>query len=135
MKNIKKRTFTPSILLLALAVLTACSSDNATVVNINVKAFQSKIQESGVVVLDVRTQEEFASGHIANAVNIDVEQGSFDSEISKLDKSLTYAVYCHSGRRSNIATQKMAGARFASLFNLDGGVSSWLGFGLGLVTQ
>jgi rhodanese-related sulfurtransferase len=58
---------------------------------------------------------------LANAINIDVEAGVFDQEIATLDKSATYAVYCRSGRRSGIATEKMAKAGFTSVFNLKQG--------------
>nr|MTA36229.1 rhodanese-like domain-containing protein [Actinomycetota bacterium] len=87
------------------------------------------------VVLDVRTAGEFSSGHIDGAINIDVEGMNFDSEIAKLDKSATYAVYCQSGRRSGIAVGKMSDAGFASLSNLEGGIQSWQVAGLPLVTQ
>jgi rhodanese-related sulfurtransferase len=63
-------------------------------------------------------------------VNIDVEGMQFDSEISRLDKNATYAVYCHSGRRSGIATGKMADAGFTHLYNLDGGIAAWAAAGL-----
>lgn len=113
--------------------LTSCGNQAAT--NLGATDFQKKTQEPGVVVLDVRSAGEFYSGHIEGAINIDVEGMNFDGEISKLDKSKSYAVYCHSGRRSGIAVRKMADAGFTSLFNLDGGVQVWQAAGLTLVTQ
>ena len=113
-----------SALIVSTLLLTSCSSGGSTT-NLGAKDFASKIQESGVVVLDVRTAGEFAAGHIKNAINIDVEGMQFENEISKLDKSKTYAVYCHSGRRSGIAVGKMSDAGFTSLFNLNAGIADW----------
>lgn len=114
-------------------VLTGCGGASST--NLGASEFQKKSEESGVVILDVRSAGEFFSGHIEGAINIDVEGMTFDGDIAKLDKSATYAVYCHSGRRSGIAVSKMESAGFTSLFNLDGGVQAWQSAGLPLVTQ
>jgi phage shock protein E len=103
-----------------LGLLVSCSSVSG-VTNLNAEQFVAKSQEMNVVVVDVRTSGEFSEGHLANAINIDVEAGVFDQEIATLDKSATYAVYCRSGRRSGIATEKMAKAGFTSVFNLKQG--------------
>jgi rhodanese-related sulfurtransferase len=122
-----------AVLFASTLALTSCGSSAAT--NMGAAEFQKKTQESGVVVLDVRSAGEFYSGHIEGAINIDVEGMTFDGDIAKLDKTKTYAVYCHSGRRSGIAVGKMADAGFAKLFNLDGGIQVWQAAGLPLVTQ
>ena len=118
-----------------LILLTACSGSAVKINNLNADSFVSEIKNPNVVVLDVRTAGEFAAGHIENAINIDVEGMSFDSEISKLDKSKEYAVYCHSGRRSGIATEKMAKVGFTKLSNLDGGILEWQAAGYPLVNN
>ena len=117
----------------ATLVLTSCGSSAST--NLGPAEFKAKTAETGVITLDVRSLDEFNAGHIQGAINIDVEGMTFDSDISKLDQSATYAVYCHSGRRSGIAVGKMADAGFTSLFNLDGGIQVWQSAGLPLVTQ
>lgn len=117
-----------------LLLLTACGGGTtAKVTNLNADGFASEIKNSGVVVLDVRTPGEFAAGHIKGAVNIDVESADFDGNIAKLDKATEYDVYCHSGRRSGIATQKMVKAGFKKVFNLDGGIIVWQNAGYPLV--
>ena len=113
--------------------LTGCGSAAAT--NLGAADFQKKASEAGVVVLDVRSTGEFITGHIANALNIDVEGMTFDGDISKLDKAATYAVYCHSGRRSGIAVGKMKDAGFTNLFNLTNGIQEWQAAGLPLVNN
>jgi rhodanese-related sulfurtransferase len=110
-------------------LLTGCSSSSSAT-NLDSKAFSNKIAEPGVVILDVRTAGEFAAGHIEGAINIDVEGMQFESGIANLDKTATYAVYCHSGRRSGIAVDKMADAGFTSLFNLNSGIADWQANGL-----
>lgn len=119
----------------ATVLLTGCSSGGDSAMNLDAAGFQAKTQEAGVVVLDVRTRGEFNEGHIANAINIDVESETFLNEISQLDKSKTYAVYCRSGRRSADAIAKMSNEQFVSLVNLKGGVIEWSNAGYPLVTQ
>ncbi len=118
----------------AALLLAACGGTSA-VQTIDATAFASQAQTAGVTVIDVRTPDEYAAGHIANAINIDVEGDSFAAGIAELDKAATYAVYCHSGRRSLIAANAMADAGFTSIYNLDGGIISWSDAGNQLVTD
>ena len=120
------------LLIAGLLALAGCSSSSA-VSTVNAQDFATTIATSGVVILDVRTPGEFAAGHIAGAINIDVESGNFESDIAGLDKNTTYAVYCHSGRRSGIATNTMADQGFTHLYNLDGGIGAWTAAGQQLV--
>ena len=118
-----------------ILVLTGCSSNKSAITNLNSAEFSVKSQEAGVITLDVRTPGEFSQGHISGAINIDVEAGTFENDVSKLDKSKSYAVYCHTGRRSGIATGKMEKLGFAHLFNLQNGFSDWMSQGMPVVTS
>ena len=91
-------------------------------INLDAPKFAEKIAELDVVVLDVRTPEEFNSGHIPNAINIDIYSDYFRADISALDKSKSYAVYCRSGKRSVDASSEMDLTGFKSTFNLTGGI-------------
>jgi rhodanese-related sulfurtransferase len=122
-----------ALVISSLLLLSACGSAAAT--DLSATEFQAKTLESGVITLDVRTPGEFMEGHLVNAVNIDVENPSFASEIEKLDKTATYAVYCRSGRRSANAVATMKDAGFSSLFNLNAGVQEWAAAGLPLVAN
>jgi phage shock protein E len=124
-----------AILAASTLFLTGCGSGSPANTNLGAQEFLAKTQESGVITLDVRTPGEFVSGHLVNALNIDVEGGEFDAEIAKLDKSATYAVYCRSGRRSQVAIDRMKDAGFTNLFNLNAGVQEWAAAGLPLVTN
>jgi rhodanese-related sulfurtransferase len=113
--------------------LTGCGGEATD--NLGAQDFQAKTQEAGVVTLDVRTPDEFAGGHLVNALNIDVEGVTFDSELSKLDKDATYAVYCRSGSRSAVAVLRMKNAGFTNVVNMNAGILEWQAAGLPLVTQ
>jgi phage shock protein E len=118
----------------AIILLAGCSSTgSATTVNLNVSEFSQKITEPGVIIVDVRTPEEFASGHIEGALNIDFNSGNFANEITRLNPSETYAVYCRSGSRSGQAASIMHKAGFHDVSNLNGGVIDWTNDGLPLV--
>ena len=123
-----------ALLISSVVVLTGCST-SPSASNLDSARFADKIVETDVVTLDVRTAGEFMAGHINGAINIDVEGNTFDAEIANLDKSKTYAVYCQSGRRSQIAVDKMASAGFGSLFNLENGIADWNTKGLPVVTS
>lgn len=78
-------------------------------------------------VLDVRTAEEFASGRLPGAVNVDVRSKDFgDLCLSKLRKDKPVAVYCRSGRRSKVAAERLVGLGFV-VKEMDGGILSWRG--------
>jgi len=116
--------------LLALT-LTACSSGTAT--TLSPSDFQALTQESGVVTLDVRTPAEFASGHLPDALNLDVESPAFAQGLAQLDPNATYAVYCRSGNRSKTALDQMDQAGFTKVQDLDGGIVAWQSQGLPVV--
>lgn len=76
------------------------------------------------VILDIRTPEEFAEGHIDGAQNVDFYD-SFEPEITKLDKNRTYLIYCRSGNRSNTANDIFKQLGFKEVYELDGGYNAW----------
>jgi phage shock protein E len=118
---------------LGVSILSGCSSANGSITNMNAQEFSAKTQETGVITVDVRTPDEFNQGHIAGAININVEADTFKNEILKLDKLRTYAVYCHSGRRSSLATDQMRKLGFSHLFNLQNGITDWMSQGMPMV--
>lgn len=103
-------------------------------VRVSVDEFASVIAEPGVVIVDVRTPEEFASGHIAGAVNIPVENADFIDQVSQLDPAVTYAVYCRSGNRSQPAVAGMQSAGLNAIFELESGTVGWADAGQPLVS-
>lgn len=118
----------------ATLFLTSCSSDSSAQ-KVSPKEFSEVIFDPSVVILDVRTPQEFAEGHLANAINIDFQSGNFEQEIASLDKSKTYAVYCRSSNRSGEAVKVMADAGFTSMYDMDGGIIDWQAAGGQIVTN
>ncbi len=119
------------VAVMMLFALTACSSGTSTTLSPN--QFDELTKQAGVVTLDVRTPGEFASGHLPNAVNMDVESATFAQQVSELDPDTTYAVYCRSGNRSKTAMQQMSDAGIDNAQDLDGGIVAWEAQGLPVV--
>lgn len=92
--------------------------DNASEVNLKNKKN---------ILLDVRTPEEFAEGHVPGAINIDVKNSSFEKEIQKLDPKKNYYIYCKSGVRAKLATEKMQEKGFKNAKNFKDGMSTYQG--------
>ena len=92
---------------------------------VNTKQFNQLLLLDEVQVLDVRTAEEYQSGHIDDAINIDVNSESFATEADVLDKDKPVLVYCRSGKRSLAASEKLREMGFTKIVNLDGGMLSW----------
>ncbi len=96
------------------------------------RLFQAAVQ-SKVLLVDVRTPEEFKTGFISGAVNINWEDSlSFQQEILKLDKAETVYIYCKSGRRSSYAMDWMLANGFTKVIHLSGGIMAWNEAGLPL---
>ncbi len=82
------------------------------------------------VIIDVRTLEEFAEGHLEDAINIDYYSETFRDELTLLDKSKTYLIYCRSGNRSGQTLDIMEELNFREVYNMSGGIKQWLAEGL-----
>ena len=98
------------------------------------KAKELLASEEGIVLLDVRTAEEFAAGHLPGAVNIDVESPDFAAGIASLDPGKPYALYCRSANRSKVAMTAMQAAGFTNLYDRAGGINAWKSAGGEVVT-
>ena len=97
----------------------------ATMKRIGVEEFAKLVGEKQNVVLDVRTAQEFAEGHIPGALNLDVNAPDFAQKVAALDKEKTYLVHCALGRRSASACEKMAPLGFTTLYDLAPGFNAW----------
>lgn len=88
--------------------------------------------DDDVVVIDVRTPEEYDAGHVDDAALIDFYADTFADEIAALDRDANYLIYCRSGNRSGQAHELMAELGFENVYDLDGGVIAWAEAGLAL---
>jgi phage shock protein E len=92
---------------------------------VGVEEFDKLRQNKSKTVLDVRTAQEFKSGHIPGAVNIDINSPDFENKIGALDKQKTYLVHCAAGGRSARACKKLEGMGFKELYDLSPGFRGW----------
>ncbi|MEO0023625.1 MAG: hypothetical protein RL196_66 [Actinomycetota bacterium] len=107
-KRITKALFAAFAAITILFAVSACAAPE-------------KIDMANVTsVIDVRTPEEFAAGHLDGAINIDVDGADFAGAVSALDKAGTYVLYCRSGHRAGIALDTMTSLGFTNLTNAGG---------------
>lgn len=90
---------------------------------------------AGLVILDVRTQEEFDEGHIEGAVVLDFYREDFAEELAQFDPDVPYVLYCRSGNRSSQARSIMADLGFQSVEDVEGGILGWQQASLPVVTE
>ncbi|HJE51174.1 MAG TPA: rhodanese-like domain-containing protein [Tessaracoccus flavescens] len=135
MTTLNRRSLLSLLAVGGLAVA-GCSDDSPAGASrdLDAEQFKARAEEASAVLLDVRTPEEFAAGHIPGAININVE-GDFASGIASLDKSAPYAVYCRSGNRSAAAMKLMDEAGFEETFHLVGGIGAWERAGFDVESQ
>jgi rhodanese-related sulfurtransferase len=86
------------------------------------------------MILDVRTPKEYAAGHLSGAMNLDYYAHSFRTNLNQLDKSKTYIIYCHTGRRSGVTLNMMRELGFSRVYDIAGGIKAWIAKGLPYLT-
>ena len=116
-------------LLLPVLALLFCSFTTITAqtkVEVNSKQVNSMLQKDKKwIILDVRSAEEFNSGHIKGAVNIDIRQPDAFSKIDKLNKNAKYIVHCRTNHRSGMAVEHMMQSGFKNIYQMMDGWSGW----------
>lgn len=122
-----RRLFT---LLTPLFLTLGCSQAEDAAKNVDPKAAQALIADQKATVLDIRTPEEFAEGHIPNAKNVDFFSKSFRETLEKLDKDAPIVMHCQSGGRSGQALPIFKEMGFTKVFHMNGGFSAWSKAGL-----
>lgn len=122
-----RRLFT---LLTPLFLTLGCSQAEDAAKNVDPKAAQALIADQKATVLDIRTPEEFAEGHIPNAKNVDFFSKSFRETLAKLDKDAPIVMHCQSGGRSGQALPIFKEMGFTKVFHMNGGFSAWSKAGL-----
>lgn len=124
------------IFLLSCAESKSESENTTKIEKLDATTFNKNLSEnSEVQLIDVRTPDEFNSGHIANALNINIYDSNFDEQISKLDKDKPVMVYCRSGGRSATAADKFKEKGFKNISDLEGGITAWMANDLDVVTN
>jgi rhodanese-related sulfurtransferase len=113
-------------ILLLWSGFSSCSDTIAQSNVIDVNAFEAKISaDSTLQLVDVRTPEEYNSGHIQGAVNYNIADPNFGANLDKLDKTKPVLVYCAVGGRSARAAGQLQKKGFTQVFDLKGGMNAW----------
>jgi rhodanese-related sulfurtransferase len=113
-----------SLLVLALlVVLSACGNGMEGYQDVSTEEAKELIDNQEVVVLDVRTTEEFQAGHIPNATLLPLQE--LEQRLSELIKDESYLVVCRSGNRSAQASEILTNNGFKNIYNMTGGMGSW----------
>lgn len=112
----------PCLTLLCLC-LWACTSDSqAGVQKITPEEAKQMMEQGEVLIVDVRSEEEYAQGHIRNAVNVPLERIGDMNHYAKRDDALL--VYCRSGKRSAQASERLLQDGFSRVYDF-GGLLDW----------
>ncbi len=103
----------------------------ATVTDLSTIDFQKKLAaDKTTIILDVRTPQEYANGHLQNATTINFFDTDFKEKVDKLDKNKAVYVYCAVGGRSAKASKILQESGFKTVYNLLGGFNGWTAAGL-----
>ena len=125
----RKRVLSLTVIVVMIFMLASAVTLSAKKKNISTnEAYELIEQRDGdrdLVILDVRSPEEFSEGHIKNAVNMDFYAAAFPDELESLDKEITYLIYCRSGNRSGMSFKMMKKLGFQDVYNMEGGIMEW----------
>ncbi len=121
------------ILLIAMLLATGCGAnggpstdtEKAEVIKINAEEAKARLDsEEGIILVDVRTPEEYREGHIPGAILLPVDEIFANAEAVIPDKEETYFIYCRSGNRSATASSQLVEMGYLNIYDL-GGINDW----------
>jgi rhodanese-related sulfurtransferase len=110
---------------LSLFLMVSCAQSTTPVIETVNQATFKQLLLQDLPLLDVRTPREYASGHIAKAVNIDYNALDFEAQINALDRNQPFLIYCAVGGRSAKAAAHMQALGFKKVYELQGGYNNW----------
>lgn len=125
-----------SIKILAIVILiittlgSGAEAKNTKYKNVNTVVFKRQIAKTQVILIDVRTPEEYDAAHLENAKMIDFKSDDFTDKVAKLPKDITICIYCRSGNRSSKSLNILKEEGFLKVYNLKGGIKAWQEKGL-----
>lgn len=123
----RKKNFLVLSLTIALILTAGCSKkeDNSTYTKISAEEAKKMMDEKeDIIILDVRTEEEYQEGHIYGAILIPDNEITETAESILTDKSATILVYCRSGRRSANASKELSELEYTNIYDF-GGINNW----------
>ena len=115
------------VIFLFVIFISSCQFFDSSKINIISDSQFLEIQDTDYILVDVRTIDEYESGHIQDAINFDFYSESFQKEILSLEKKSSIILYCRTGVRSANSCQLMFELGFKRVYNLLGGIVEWKG--------
>ncbi len=129
-----KKLYIIVIMILSLFIISGCSTvvnkdttksvENSSVTKITAKEAKVEIDKGNVIILDVRTKEEYTSGHIENSILIPVNDIEKEVENILKDKEQKVLIYCRSGNRSSQAAKLLVKMGYTNVYDF-GGIKDW----------
>lgn len=117
--HLMRLTFGISLL---IGLLVGCQTIG-TYKDVSVDHAKQMIDDGEVIVVDVRTDSEYAAGHIPNSILVPVQELS--ERLDELDPSASYLIVCRSGNRSAQASELLIEKGFKNIYNMKGGMNEW----------
>ena len=121
------------IIFFSLLLVYSCQIFESTEISVISDAQFTEIQDTDYILVDVRTAEEYESGHIQDAVNFDFYSESFQNDILTLDKSSSIILYCRTQNRSIKTANYLKENGYKEISVIGGGITSWVKNGNDLV--
>ena len=120
--------------ILSFTLIFSCNLINNDEINeIDSDELTEFLQINDAILVDVRRDDEYINGHIENSINIDYMSDKFVAKTEMLDKNMPIILYCRSGRRSYLSAVKLSENGFKEVYNLKGGILSWIEIGNNVV--
>lgn len=116
------RTLLLALILVSASAICALSGTSG---NISTSSAQKMAKGKNILILDVRTPEEYVKGHLVNAQLMNYYDNTFSAQLKTLPKSKTVIIYCKSGRRSAETLAMMKKLGFHNVYNMLGGFDAW----------
>ncbi len=114
------------IAILSLFLIFSCDYLSTTDINFISDSDLIDMQEIDYILLDVRTPDEFSSGYIKNAINLDFYSETFQNDILSIDKNLPIVLYCRTNNRSTKTANILKENGFKEISVLEGGITDWV---------
>ena len=116
-----------------LLIFYSCQIFESTEIIVISDAELTEIQDTDYILVDVRTREEYESGHIKDAIHFDFYSELFQKEILSIDKSSSIVLYCRTQNRSAKTANYLKENGYKEIAVLEGGISKWIKNGNDLV--
>ena len=114
------------VIFLFIIFISSCQFFDSSKINIISDSQFLEIQDTDYILVDVRTIDEYESGHIQNAINFDFYSESFQKEILSLDKSSLIILYCRTQNRSTKTANYLKENGYKEISVIEGGITSWV---------